>query len=175
MVRAAKSYGSKRLPRIKEPSLKSITFMHRLRELAVVACCALGLTVAGVGIAHASCTVTWNAGVRYVTGSTGNDVCTGSGVGEVMQALAGDDDFFGQGGVDDIAGNAGDDDLKGETGNDYVHDGQGGDTDRLCGGQDRDTVSVTDGDTNDKAHAGTVTGDDAFGDSASELPASCPI
>ncbi|MBD2000274.1 hypothetical protein H6G00_27345 [Leptolyngbya sp. FACHB-541] len=72
------------------------------------------------------------------TPTDGRDVIFGDSLGNVIDALGGDDLVFGQGGGDFIFGGNGKDELRGDDGNDSLGGGEG--DDKLVGGRGRDTL-----------------------------------
>lgn len=72
------------------------------------------------------------------TPTNGRDFLVGDNLGNVIDALGGDDLVFGQGGDDFIFGGNGKDELRGDDGNDSLGGGEG--DDKLVGGKGRDTL-----------------------------------
>jgi Ca2+-binding RTX toxin-like protein len=82
--------------------------------------------------------------------SSGNDSLTFTGIGEIVDGLAGNDTINGGDGNDVLYGNLGNDTLNGGNGNDKLNGGAGNDT--LTGGAGNDTLAGNAG--NDRLEGG---------------------
>ena len=79
-----------------------------------------------------------------ITGSSDNDILTGTAADDRMFGLEGNDTLFGNGGNDLLYGDADNDTLNGNEGNDILYGGTGNDT--LHGGDGEDELYGGDGD-----------------------------
>ncbi len=102
-----------------------------------------------------------SAGAANPAATTGDDITVGTGSGDVLSTLDGNDTAYGRAGADLISGGgnddtlfgqSGNDSLLGEAGNDRLHGGSGGDLlaggigdDSLTGGFGADTLNGGDG------------------------------
>ena len=89
--------------------------------------------------------------------SPGNDLLTGTAVGETISGLDGADRIFGAAGNDTLNGNAGSDLLEGGTGNDVLNGGDGIDT-ALYGGSTAITADLSGGTVHRGGETDTLTG-----------------
>ncbi len=104
--------------------------------------------------------VTVNEAITVRTGTTGNNngvagALNGSGLTDVVYALAGNDLVNGLGGNDVLFGQAGNDTLNGGIGNDDLTGGTGNDA--INGGDSDDVIRYTIGDGNDTVNGGANT------------------
>ncbi len=98
-----------------------------------------------------------NEAITIRTGTTGNNngvagALNGSGLTDVIYALAGNDQLNGLGGNDTLFGQDGNDTLNGGTGNDDLTGGD--DNDTINGGDGDDTIRYTIGDDSDTVNGG---------------------
>ncbi|BBH70111.1 hypothetical protein ACTI_67960 [Actinoplanes sp. OR16] len=87
-----------------------------------------------------------------VTGTSGDDVLTGTGAGDVICGLGGDDVINGGGGDDTLVGGAGNDRINGGGGDDTIDGGTG--ADHVAGGGGDDTVDGGPGNDSLKGQGG---------------------